>query len=431
MRATEPTLQQERIGASDHGARARDQARARAARIAQELQRAARHARVRRISPLRRVRPIAGLISGPSALAHAPRLKLAFVFAVLAPTLVVALYLYGFAASLYEAETRFAVRTGAVSGVDAFTSFAGIPSVNQVQDSLIVANFVESRAAVEALQDAIDLRELYSGDGVDPLSRLAADATIEELVEMWQDMVSVSIESPSGIITVRTLAFSPEDAQRIADALIAESEKLVNELGRRSRENLISDSRRELARAEERVRETREALTRLRNEEGIIDPALTAQGIDTLVNELRGEAVRTEQEIATIERTISREAPQLEPLRVRLEAVREQIEALEGQLTRRRPGDAAPISEVMTRFDQLALDLQIAERQYAAAAAALEQARAAAERQQMYLATFVRPVLPEDPVGPRRTTGVLIAFAVFLAVWLAARAASRRLRDRL
>lgn len=395
----------------------RERARAQAARFAAELQRRARHARTRRRVPSLKVPDVGALIQNLSLASLARPHLLSAALIVVLPSLVAAFYFGLVASPVYESEARFAVRTGAVSGIDAFTSAAGVPSINQVQDSLIVANYVQSQAAVEELQQNSELRSRYNRSDIDYFSRLPKDAAIEDVVRFWQRKVSVSIESPSGIITARVYAFSPGDAQAIADALVRASEQLVNKLGAQARNDLVANSEKELHDIEARLRASREKLNQLRVAEGIIDPQLTAQGINMLITELRSEAVKIEQEISTTERSISSQAPQIQLMRTRLNAIREQIEALQKELTQRRAEGRDAISAVMTRFDQLALERQVLERQYATSSAALEQARSAAARQQMYLATFVRPMLPEDPTGPRRVLYPLLITIGLLVVW--------------
>lgn len=430
MSATEKAPFAERQQLEKPHAPHREKARAQAARFAAELQRRARHARTRRRVPSLKVPDVGALVHNFSLASLARPHLLSAVLIVVLPGIVAALYFGLIASPVYESEARFAVRTGAVSGIDAFTSAAGIPSINQVQDSLIVANYIQSQAAVEELQQTTELRSRYSRSNIDYFSRLPKDAPIEDVVRFWQRKVSVSIESPSGIIIARVHAFSPNDAQAITDALVRASEELVNKLGAQARADLVANSEKELRDIEGRLRASRERLNQLRVAEGLIDPQLTAQGINILITELRSEAVKIEQEIRTTEQSISRQAPQLQLMHTRLNAIREQIEALQKELTQRRAEGRDAISAVMTRFDQLALERQVLERQYAASSAALEQARSAAARQQMYLATFVRPMLPQEPSGPRRVLYPFLITAGLLVFWLIGASAYSRWRAR-
>jgi capsular polysaccharide transport system permease protein len=71
----------------------------------------------------------------------------------------------------------------------------------------------------------------------------------------------------------------------------------------------------------------------------------------------------------------------------------------------------------MSRFDRLQLERDIAEKQYAAAAAAFEAARVQLESQQVYLATFLQPVLPQEALYPRRWWLLSIVVVACLALW--------------
>ena len=71
----------------------------------------------------------------------------------------------------------------------------------------------------------------------------------------------------------------------------------------------------------------------------------------------------------------------------------------------------------MTKFSELDLERQVAERLYAGAAASLESARIAAEHKMMYLDAFVKPVLPEEPQYPRRLLYSAAFLTGSLALW--------------
>ena len=68
------------------------------------------------------------------------------------------------ASSHYTSEARFAVRGGARPPIDAISALTGLASFTQVQDSLIVVNYVKSQALVEALDRQLDLRAIFGRD---------------------------------------------------------------------------------------------------------------------------------------------------------------------------------------------------------------------------------------------------------------------------
>lgn len=352
-----------------------------------------------------------------------------FVAFFVIPATLAVVYFALIASSQYTAEARFAVRGGERPAADAISALTGLGSLTQIQDSMIVVNYVKSRALVEALDREAGLREVYGRKGIDWFSRFDADDSIEELVDYWQWHVKTSIEKHSGIVTVKVSAFSPQEALRVANATVALSERLVDGLSSRSRQDAVNDAAADLGRAELRLVNARIALRDFRNQQATLDPQLTAEGLNRLISELRMEKIRLEQELTAAQRAnVNDEAPQVQIMRRRAEVIGEQMFGLEQLLTSQDGSNQGTVAGKMTKFDDLKLEQEIAEKQYTLAASAIERARVNAEGQHVYLATFVRPVLPEDSIYPKRTLFSLLgiaAVALFYtagkAVWAAAR----------
>lgn len=386
-------------------------------RLSDDLRRAARQSRVRNMAAGQRK---AALFVRRMPWLAAPLqivTRTSFLLCVVAPSILLTIYYLFIASSQYYSEARFAVRAGDTTSLDTVTALTGLPSVTQFQDSTIVVEYLKSRAIVEALEQKIQLSTLFNKSDVDWFSRLQVGAPIEETVSYWRRQVTTSVEMPSGIITVRVNAFSPEDAVTITRAVVDLSEQLVNQLGERARRDLISASEHEVARAEERLREARSALKDWRNDVGMLDPTTAAEGIQGLIATLKAEQLKLRQEISTGSRTLNANAPQLQLLKWREEATQEQIDILERQLTSPAGQGKNTISSVITRFEEIELNRTLAERMYTLAASNFERARINSERQQLYLNTFVQPSLADEPSGPKRTRNILLGILALICLW--------------
>jgi capsular polysaccharide transport system permease protein len=317
------------------------------------------------------------------------------------PALIVVGYIAFGISKQYTSEARLAVRGGEQISVDPISALTGMASFTQAQDTLIVVNYVKSRAIVEELDRSIGLREMYSH--VDLLSRFRNTAPIEDLVKYWRWKINTNVESPSGIITIQVNAFSPQDALKIANAVVSASEQLVNSMSTRATRDAVEQAQNELTRAERRLGDVRVALQNLRNSQATLNPRRTAEGINKLIGELRLERARLEDDANSAKRSqVVEEAPQMQLLRVRIQVISDQIDELEHQLTSNTDGPASgAVSGKITRFDELELERQIAEKQYTLATEAFERARVNAERQKVYLTTFVVPLLPHDVAWPK------------------------------
>jgi capsular polysaccharide transport system permease protein len=337
---------------------------------------------------------------------------------VLLPNLVASVYLAFIASNQYASETRFAVRGGQAGMMDTFGGIIGVPSAQQVQDSLILTDYIEGRSIVEALDRKLDLRQMFSRDRIDYFSQFNAKDSNEELMYYWRRHVDVHIDSMSGVITVVVRAFTPRDSLAIANEIISLSEALVNDLTERSRRDALRQAQSELIRANQNRQEKSKAMRDVRNTEGVLDSGKASEVMTQMLGDLRLELIRLEQEYGAQRRTISPSSPQLRVLAARIDSMKEQIYRLENQMTDRGEGRGSALSGIMSRFERQGLDKDIAEKQYVAAAAAFERARIDLESQHVYLATFLKPVLAQEALYPRRMWLWSIVTVITLLIWI-------------
>lgn len=426
MSAADPDAADIKAGAL---AKAHAAALEKAASASEEWRRAARSLRLAKGRRVARPSWAVGARIGYHSFAQVRRSRSALIgFFVLfvAPAVSSVAYFSLIASSEYTSEARFAVRGGERVSTDAISALTGLASFTQVQDSLIVVNYLKSQAIVEALEQDVDLRALYSNHSIDWLSRFNADDSIEDFVKYWLSHMKVSVEAPSGIVTVKISAFTPDETLKIANATVDLSERLVNGLSTRALKDAVDQAESELARAEGRLSAARVALRDLRNTQATLDPRRTAEGIAKLVSELRLEKIHLEQDITGAERgNVNANAPQVQIMRARLDIIGEQIASLEEKVTSQDGSQGETLSGKITRFDELELERQIAEKQYTLAAAALERARVNAEGKKVYLATFVHPVLARDTTYPHRFLFSLLSLAASALLYVGGMAAWR------
>ena len=342
-----------------------------------------------------------------------------FWLLVAAPSLAAFVYYGVIASNQYETEAEFTVTGGNVPIIDSIGAMTGLPSLSIVQDTQIVVNYITSRAALERLDADLGLRSLFSSPDIDWLSRFNPKKPIEKFVRYWESMIDVSIKMPAGIVVVKTRAFDPDDAARIGGAVLDECERLVNVMNERMRRDAVASAEGELNRTSARLAQARVALEKARNDDGLLDTEKTADALGKLLGESRMAQMRLQQDYTTQLRSVSPEAPQMQALKSRLEATAGQINEIEAKLTTTKYSDASRpvLASYMTKYAELDLERQIAERLYAAAAVSLEVARVTAEHKAMYLNTFVKPTAPQEPRYPRRLLYPTMIMLGCLLVW--------------
>ena len=341
-----------------------------------------------------------------------------FIGFVLLPVFLSALYLAIFASDQYAAEIRFAVRGGEQrASSDPVSSLMGVSTV-RVQDSQIVAQYIKSQGIVEVLEKDIQLRQMFSWpEKADFIFGFNTARPIERLVKYWWWQVDVDIDRLSGIVTVVVRAFTAQDALLIAKSIINASEALVNELSERSRRDALKQAQAELALAERLLQGKIRAMRELRSAEQILDPAKSSDALTKLIGDMRLEVVKMQSDFEAQKQSVSENSPQMRVLAARIRAANDQIKLLEQRMTGSNPDQNPALADSMSKFDRLRIEYEFAQKQYVESAAALERARADVESQQVYLTTFLQPVLAEEALYPKRWWILASILTFCLVLW--------------
>jgi len=329
-----------------------------------------------------------------------PALK-ALLIAVLLPTFLSLLYFGLWASPMYIAEARFAVRGAETSGAANGLAALLLPSGASVSaDAHIVAEYIQSPDIMEAIDEEMHIFSHFASSEYDLLSRLAADATRDERLSYWQWAVKPSFDPETGIIALSVKAYDPATAKKLAEAVLAKSEALVNAMSCRAQEDAIALAMAEVKTAEKRVSATQEAMREFRNRSGMLDPVSTAGGLQGIVSQLEGEAVKVRAEIAEASTYMSKDAPALMGLLARLKAVEKQLASeklrLAGETTR-----TDSLASFAAEYEDLQTESEFARQQLVSAMTSLETARLKAEAKSRYVVAFQIPALPDESLYPR------------------------------
>lgn len=343
-----------------------------------------------------------------------------FLVFVIVPFLVACVYYLGMATPQFEAEARFAVRT--LGGPDVGGS-SMLTTTPLQQDAYVVTSFIHSPAILQRLESRLDFRELFSKERIDFWTRLPDNHTRENLLDYWNDRVVTHLDGPSGIVTLRTRAFSPEDARMLAQAVIDESEKLANELSIRARTDYVGRAEQEV---DERRTDYRAALNRLnelQNRTAILDPKMRATETGTLLTNLLSEKLDIDARLFVLEQQAATDSPTVRQLRRAQDALVSQIGNLRAQLANNGTADEN-LSGTFRRFEELETDRILASELYAAARRNLARAKVDALRKAIYVTVFVPPALAEESRYPRRIAmpllillGLGVAWGVGMLAW--------------
>ncbi|WP_407669953.1 hypothetical protein [Paraburkholderia oxyphila] len=339
-----------------------------------------------------------------------------FALTVILPTTLAVAYYGTIASDVYVSESRFVVRSAErqteTSVVGALLQGSGL--TRSQDDTYPVIDYIESRDALRELNQHNYLLNAFARRG-DIVSRFhtSFDNNFESLWKYYnRRIVDVELDTTSGITTLQVRAYSANDATHINEMLLQLGERLVNRMNVRAATDTVQFAQRQVDIAATKAQDAAAALAAYRNSYAVFDPdrqsALQLQQVTGLQTQL----LAAQTQLAQLQ-SISPQNPQIPVLKIDIAALQKQIDAATGNVA----GSHDSLSEKAAKYARLQLDAQFAEKQLATAMASLDNARAEAERKQLYLERLVQPNLPDVAIEPKRLKNIFVVFALGIIAW--------------
>lgn len=344
---------------------------------------------------------------------------LTFALFVVAPSAVVYTYLTERAANQYASTVGFVVRQAdspSAPGGGLLGSLTSLGGSNS-SDTDILYEFIKSQQIVESVDKSLNLRKLFNIPDNDPVFTLGDNASIEDLLWYWSWAVNVFYDPGTGLIELRVLAFTPQDARNIALEISKQSDALINELSAISREDTTRYARQELDKAVNRLRKTRQSLTTFRNSSQIVDPTADVQGRMGLLNYLQQQLADTMIEQDLLRDQARDDDPRLQQSRRRIVVIQDRIDEERQKIGLGDNGTGEAVAELVGKYEGLIVDREFAEQAYIKALSNFDNAVAEANRTSRYLAEYIKPTTSQEAQYPQRYLIVLILALFLFLIW--------------
>lgn len=322
-----------------------------------------------------------------------------FVWTFALPMLAASAYIWLGASDRYVSESRIAVRQ-AEGGSAAGSSLGllGLGGFRSMEDMHFLEQHIYSADMVLSLEAEIGLRDRWL-KSPDWFSRLESDASLEAFLDYFKRRVSVSADTSTGIITVQTEAFEPNDARLINKAILVASDRFINELSNRVAREQVGFIKQELIASQARVETARKRVLDYQNEHQVLDPSKQAEMKARLAADLETRLSEVQAELNSSLSYLQQNAPPVMALKARSAALKKQIAKEKAELSGQ---GRLRLNQIAADYQSLTLDVEFAADLYQTALSALEKARVDATMKFKSLALIATPRLPQEPLQPRR-----------------------------
>ncbi|MBC8739246.1 hypothetical protein F6X40_21085 [Paraburkholderia sp. UCT31] len=339
-----------------------------------------------------------------------------FALTVVLPTTVAVVYFGLIASDVYVSESRFVVRSAQrqsqTSVVGALLQGTGFSRAQD--DTYPVIDYIQSRDALKELNQNGYIADAYGNHG-DFLSHFSrrVDDSFEALWKYYgKHIVSVDFDSTSSITTLQVRSYTSRDAENIDAKLLDMSERLVNRMNERAAADTIEFAQRQVDITAGKAKDAAAALASYRDTYTVFDPDRQSALQLQQVTALQTQMFAAQTQLIQLQ-SIAPQNPQIPVLKTSIATLEKQIEAATGGVS----GGKNSLSNKAAAYARLQLDSQFADRQLASAMAALENARADAQRKQLYLERLVQPNAPDVAIEPKRLKSIFEVFALGMILW--------------
>jgi capsular polysaccharide transport system permease protein len=350
---------------------------------------------------------------------------------VLLPTLLAGWYFYNIATPMYSTRAEFVIQQagpgssgGSMGGLFSGTAFA------TSQDSVAVQGYLQSREAMNRLEADVGFRSHFQSPVIDPMQRLAADASLESAYKVYKRFVKISYDPSEGIVRMEVVAADPQVAAKWAEQLILYAEEQVDHLTQRLRADQMKDAQDGYDEAQVALATSQRQLIELQEKFKVLSSETEAGLIMAQISGLESQLTQDRLSLAQMEANETPNLARMEPLKRRITTLESEISQLRARLTE---GDAGELSLAQVQGELLVAqsDLQTRQMILAQALQSMETSRVEANRQVRYLSLSVRPVPPDEASYPRAFENTAVTLLIMLGIYLMVSMTAAILREQV
>lgn len=317
------------------------------------------------------------------------------------------------ATNRYVSETHIVLQSPEINPTG-FNISSLLAGTNGAGDLLLLKDHLESVDMLQKLQEKLNIRAHYANPDIDYFSRLSSeDIELEKLYSYMDGRIDVVFDDYASVLRVRVQAYTPEMAKKIAQTLLDEGERHMNQMGQRLAAEQVAFIEKQAAILEQRLGAAREELLSFQNEQGLVSPTGTLQGIFEVITQLQGQLSALEAKKKTLASFQSASSPDIVRVNSEIEGLKSQINA-EKQKLAATSGNT--LNRVSADYHALELKSKFALELYSNALIALESTRVEAARKLKQVSVLQYPTMAEFSTEPRRLYNavVFLFFALFI-----------------
>lgn len=331
------------------------------------------------------------------------------------PTLIAGWYYFRIATPLYETKSQFLIQqadTAIVAGGNSILS-----GIQLNPDFVAVQSYLTSKNAMLRLDEEIGFKSAFQDPALDPLLRLPERVNDDTAFKTFKDMVKVKYDPTEGVLNMDVVAPDPALSEEFSRALIRYAEGMVDDMTARVREDQMAGAQQNYLDAEQRVRQAQAAVQELQEQMGVLDAESESSLVMNRIGQLQGQLTTKQLELSQLESNVNPNPSRVQGVRGDIDRLNQMIAEARAELTEGSEARGS-LAQISGQFQMAQADLLIRQEILASSAELLEVARVEANKQVRYLSLSVAPIVPEAAAYPKAVSNTIVAFLIFLGIYL-------------
>ena len=334
-------------------------------------------------------------------------------FLFLSAFVLSSMYVLCIKSELFESKTALLVRDMAQnsSASTLGMSLLGMGSSSQVQDSMIVQEYLGSLDVYQLLDKEFLLTQHYKSDALDFIERLSDDATVEEVLEFYRSRLVLHFDETSGILHIAFSHVQAKKSQEILEFLVQEVEKQINEFNRKKAKKELSFIEQEYIKAKEKMDFSAQRLEAYQNEHLLLDPTAQATASSGVIAQLEATLTQKKIEYETRKSYLNEDSYELIALANEIKEIQNSINKSKKELT---GTSKERLNRVLFEYEKLKLQFEFDTEVYKNALLQLETTKIDVSKSAKTLSIISAPNLPDGYTYPDKPKAFITILLLIL-----------------
>ena len=330
--------------------------------------------------------------------------------------LLAATYILVLKSELYESKTTLMVRdlSSASPSSSLGLSLLGVGSSSQLQDSMVVQEYLMSLDTFLLLDKEFNLTGHYKSDKLDFVERLASDATMEKTLEFYKKRLLINYDEVSGLLHLGYAHTDPKTAKEILEFMVSSVEHELNEFNRRKAKKQLAFIEIEYNKNKQKMDKSSDVLQSYQNRHLLLDPGNKASTSSAIIANLEATLTQKRIEFKTKSTYLNSDNYEIAQLKTEIDEIANSLADAKKGLT---GSSEDRLNKILFEYERLKMQAEFDIEVYKNSLLQLETTKIDVLKEAKTLSVVSKPNLPDGYTYPNKPKVFVTLVIVMLLLY--------------